>query len=189
MQYSDVKKLDIRRLRKPESLRFCVIDFETNGLWGADTEVIEFAAVKVANGELLTNVSALCAPSKPLSPFITRLTGIRDGMVIGKPRFEQYLDSLLEYIGDDIVVAHNAPFDIGILLDYCALAGIDFCPTALCTLTSARRVFPDFPNHKLATLAELFSLNDGRNHRALSDTMATARLLLLMLEYLKTGAF
>lgn len=189
MRYADMKHVNIARVAAPERERFCVIDFETNGLWGNDCEVIEFAAVKIANGEMTTQITALCEPSAPLSPFITKLTGIKSGMVIGKPRFEQYLQSFVDYIGDDIIVAHNAPFDLGILTMYCERARVEFNPRVLCTLASARGLFPDFPNHRLQTLDELFSLNDDRAHRALADTKATARLLLLMFEYIKTGAF
>lgn len=187
-EYRDLTRLDIRRIKDYENRRFCVIDFETNGRMGEDVEVIEFAAVKVAAGELQTQVASLCAASAPLDPFITRLTGIRDRQLIGKPPFESFVEPLLSYIGDDILVAHNAPFDVPILLRYCARLGIDYRPNVLCTLTASRRLFPDFPSHKLATLGELFSLYDGRAHRALADTLATARLLLVMFEYMRTGS-
>lgn len=187
--YRDLEKLDVRRIREPESESFCVIDFETNGEWGDAVEVIEFAAVKVGRGEIQTNVASLCGASAPLSRFITNLTGITTEMVLDKPRFEEFLEPLLSYIGDDIVVAHNAPFDLGILLGYCARAGLDYRPRALCTVANSRRLFPDFPDHKLSTLGEIMGLFDGRAHRALADSLATARLLLKMFEYVKTGAF
>ena len=184
VNYRDLQRLDIRNIDDYRSRRFCVIDFETNGRVGEQLEVIEFAAVKVVDGRLDTHVSSLCAASGPLDPFITRLTGIRDRQLIGKPRFEQFIEPLISYIGQDIIVAHNAPFDVPILLQYCRTAGIDYRPDVLCTLTSSRRLFPDLPSHKLAYLGEAFSLYDGRAHRALADTLATARLLLVMFEYL-----
>ena len=187
--YRDLEKLDVRRMRSPRSETFCVIDFETNGGYGNDCEVIEFAAVKVQNGELQTNVASLCAPSAPLSRFITDLTGITTAMTAGYPRFEEFLEPFLSYIGDSIVVAHNAPFDVGILLGYCARAGIAYRPRVLCTLANSRRLFPDFPNHRLSTLGEIMGLFDGRAHRALADSLATARLLMKMFEYVETGTF
>ena len=186
--YRDLVRLDIRTIKDYEKHRFTVLDFETNGLMGSACEVIEFAAVKVAGGRLTTQVSSLCAASAPLSPFITKLTGIKDRQLIGKPSFDDFVEPLVEYIGDDILVAHNAPFDVPILLQYCRRNGVGYSPAVLCTLASARRLFPDFPNHKLSTLGELFGLYDGRAHRALADTLATARLLLVMFEYLRTGS-
>ena len=185
--YRDLQRLDIRQISDYESRNFCVIDFETNGKMGSDLEVIEFAAAKVSGGELSTHVASLCAASAPLDPFIVRLTGIRDRQLVGKPPFSEFVAPLVSYIGDDILVAHNAPFDVSILLQYCYCAGIDYRPDVLCTLTSSRRLFPDFPSHKLAYLGEAFSLYDGRAHRALADTFATARLLLVMFEYMRSG--
>ncbi len=179
--YSSLERLDVRRLPDAGSLRFTVIDFETNGAFGSETEVIEFAAVKVAFGELRSEVSSLCGASAPLPLSITRLTGISDRMLIGKPRFEEFLDFFLGYIGDDILVAHNAPFDVPILLSYCARAGIDFRPMVLCTLANSRRVYPGLPSYSLGALGERFGLFDGRAHRALADSRAAARLLLRML--------
>ncbi len=187
--YSDLTKLRVEDIRDPENLRFTVIDFETNGKWNDAVEVIEFAAVKVAGGEIDSNLASLCRASDPLSGFITNLTGITDSMIWDKPAFGEFLEGFLSYIGDDIVVAHNAPFDVGILLGYCRKAGIRYRPQVLDTVTNSRRLFPDFPNHKLGTLGEIMGLFDGDAHRALADSLATARLLLKMFEYCKTGTF
>ncbi len=189
ISYRELEKLDARRLKNWRDEKFCVIDFETNGGYGSDCEVIEFAAVKVERGELTTNVASLCAPSAPLSRFITDLTGISTEMTTGYPPFENFLRGFVDYIGDAIIVAHNAPFDVGILLGYCARAGIDLRPRVLCTLQNSRRLFPDFPNHKLGTLGEIMDLFDGRAHRALADSLATARLLLKMFEFVEFGTF
>ena len=185
MRYSELERLDIRRITAPEEERFCVIDFETNGMVGAGCEVIEFAAVKVEHMELTYQVSEFCSASAPLSPFIKRLTGIKDGMILGKPKFETFVPLLIDFARDCVLVAHNAPFDVGILLGYCDRLGIEFMPRVICTLTSSRRLFPDFPSHRLEVLSELFAIKSGRSHRALDDTLATARLLILMFEYLK----
>lgn len=187
--YSDLVKLRVEDIREPEHERFTVIDFETNGKWNDEVEVIEFAAVKVEYGELGTNLASLCRASEPLSGFIVNLTGINDAMIYDKPPFEEFLEGFLSYTGDDIVVAHNASFDVGILLGYCKRAGIRYRPRVLDTVANSRRLFPDFPNHKLGTLGEIMDLFDGDAHRALADSLATARLLLKMFEYRKTGTF
>ena len=187
--YRSLERLDVRKIAEPESERFTVIDFETNGKWGEACEVIEFAAVKVSGGELQTNLASLCSASAPLPWSITQLTGINDSMIAGMPPFEEFLEPLLSYIGDDVIVAHNAPFDVGILLSYCARAGIDFKPRVLCTVANSRRLFPEFPNHQLGTLGEIMDLFDGQAQRALADSLATARLLIKMFEYVRTGTF
>jgi DNA polymerase III epsilon subunit-like protein len=100
------------------------------------------------------------------------------------PAFEELLPFLLQFIGTDVIAAHNAPFDLGFLLKYCEGMGIEYSPRALCTLAISRRLYPDLPDHRLGTVAEFLGVSEGCYHRALGDAMATARMLSKMIEYM-----
>ncbi|MCL2084657.1 MAG: 3'-5' exonuclease [Oscillospiraceae bacterium] len=162
--------------------RYCVIDFETTGLSPAGSEIIEFAAVRVEYGEPGLNLSSLCRPHGPISAQITAITGITWEMTAGYPHFEELLPLLLDFIGKDVVAAHNIGFDKGFLDAYCRRAGIEFAPPAVCTLALARRLLPELENHKLGTVAARLGIQNSSAHRALGDAMTTAKALIKLLE-------
>ncbi len=166
--------------------RYCVIDFETTGL-GPDTgEIVEFAAVRVQEGEIGLHIASLCRPRQGIPAAATAIHGITERMVRFARPFEEYIDTLLDFIGTDTVVAHNIPFDMGFLSAYCKRQQIDFAPKTLCTLQLARRLCPELPSRSLGALAKHFGLEGRGFHRALDDAMVTARLLLILLS--KDGA-
>ena len=162
--------------------RYCVIDFETTGLAPGDSEVIEFAAVRVEYGEPGLNLASLCRPNGPISAQITAITGITYEMTAGHPSFDELLPMFLDFVGDDTVVAHNIGFDKGFLDAYCRGAGIEFAPRTLCTLALARKYLPKLPNHKLGTVAAHLRIKNESAHRALGDAMTTAKVLVKLLE-------
>jgi DNA polymerase III epsilon subunit family exonuclease len=168
---------------------YCVIDFETTGLSPHGSDVIEYAAVRVeddgegglAVSEVFTD---LCAPKKAyISQKITQITGITPDMVAGKPPFEEHLQGLLDFIGDDTVVAHNIEFDMGFLRRYCRNAGLPVPVKTSCTIKLARR-YCRLPSYKLESVAKAMGVNDGGYHRALADAYTTARVLMELLEML-----
>ena len=163
-------------------MRYCVIDFETTGLDPERDEVVEFAAVRVEYGEPGLHIASLCKPSAPIPPEATRVHGITDRMVRFAAPFSDYLPALLDFIGPDTLVGHNLPFDFGFLSAYCARAGVAFAPPMLCTLQMARRMFPELPSRALAAVAAHLGVKNGIWHRALGDAMATARILIRMLQ-------
>lgn len=161
--------------------RYCVIDFETTGLDPAVDEVVEYAAVQVCDGEVGLHLASLCRPGGHIPAGATRVHGINDRMVRFAEPFAAHLPGLLDFIGEDIVVAHNIPFDMGFLLQYCKRAGLDWKPATLCTLQMARRLFPQLPSRALSEVARHLGVSEGAYHRALGDAMATARILVKML--------
>jgi DNA polymerase-3 subunit epsilon len=94
---------------------FVVVDLETTGGAPASCEITEIGAVKVRGGERLGEFQTLVDPGVPIPPFISVLTGISDSMVAGAPRLGAALTAFLEFAGDAVLVAHNAPFDVGFL--------------------------------------------------------------------------
>ncbi len=167
---------------------FCVVDLETTGGSAAGgSSITEIGAVKVRCGEVLGEFQTLVRPSEPIPPFISVLTGITNSMVADAPRIETTLPAFLEFARGCVLVAHNAPFDVGFLRHYCAATGIGWPRfDVLDTAKLARRVITrdDAPDCKLSSLARLFHASTTPNHRALSDARATVDVLHGLLERL-----
>src|SRR5664279_3363886 len=98
---------------------FVVVDLETTGGSPQSSAITEIGAVKTRGGEVLGEFQTLVDPGGPIPPFIVALTGITDAMLIAAPRIEQVLPAFLEFLGDAVLVAHNAPFDVGFLKAAC----------------------------------------------------------------------
>ena len=149
---------------------FVVVDLETTGGTPADCAITEIGAVKVRGGEVLGEFQTLVDPGGPVPPFIQVLTGITTTMLIGAPPIEEVLPSFLEFSRGAVLVAHNAPFDIGFLKAAAARTGHAWPGNqVLDTVRLARRVVTrdEAPNHKLSSLANLFHATVTPNHRAL----------------------
>lgn len=120
---------------------FVVVDLETTGGAPDGGGITEIGAVKVRGGEHLGELATLVNPGQPIPPFITVLTGITQAMLVPAPPIEQVLPSFLEFIADAVLVAHNAPYDVGFLKAACAKHGHRWPnPRVLDTAALARRV-------------------------------------------------
>ena len=162
-------------------MRYCVIDFETTGLSPTMDEVVEFAAVRVADGEIGLHLSSLCKPSGAIPSSAVRVHGITDRMVRFADPFSAHLPSLLDFIGEDTLVGHNLSFDMGFLRAACEKACLSIQPQCLCTLQMARSMYPHLPSRALGELAAFLGVKNDNCHRALGDAMTTAKILLHML--------
>jgi DNA polymerase III subunit epsilon len=160
---------------------FVVLDLETTGGPAGDgAGITEVGAVKTRGGEQLGELATLVNPGGPVPPFITVLTGITTAMVAEAPPIEQVLPALLEFLGDAVLVAHNAPYDTGFLKAACTVHGYPWPrPVVVDTAALARRVLinEEVPNRKLATLARYFRSSVQPTHRALDDARATVEVL------------
>ncbi len=167
---------------------FVVVDLETTGGSPATSSITEVGAVKVRGGEVLGEFQTLVDPGTPIPPFIAVLTGITDAMVAGARRIDAVLPAFLEFLGADaVLVAHNAPFDVGFLRAACAASGRDWPgPVVVDTARLARALVSrdEAPDCKLGTLARVFRAGTTPDHRALSDARATVDVLHGMLERL-----
>ncbi|HWV77453.1 MAG TPA: DEDD exonuclease domain-containing protein [Isoptericola sp.] len=166
---------------------FVVVDLETTGGRAADGGITEIGAVKVRGGEVLGELQSLVNPGHPVPAFVARLTGITTSMVATAPPVELVLPSFLEFARDAVLVAHNAPFDVGFLRAACDRLGYDWPGFRVVdTVPLARRVVTrdEAPNHKLSTLAALFRARVTPEHRALADARATVDVLHALLERL-----
>jgi len=174
--------------RALRDIPFCVVDLETTGgSAAAGAQITEVGAVKVRGGELLGEFQSLVNPTTPIPAFIAVLTGITDQMVVGSPRIDTVLPAFLEFARGCVLVAHNAPFDVGFLRHAAGTMSLAW-PTfeVVDTATLARRVVTrdEAPNCKLATLARVFRARTQPTHRALDDAKATVDVLHGMIERL-----
>jgi len=159
---------------------FVVVDLETTGGSPQSCGITEVGAVKVRGGEVIGEFQSLVNPGEPIPPFIAVLTGITDSLVAGSPRIDAVLPSFLEFARGSVLVAHNAPFDVGFLraaterldLEWPRFDVVDTARLARRTLTR-----DEAPNCKLATLARLFRTTTEPTHRALDDARATVDVL------------
>ena len=158
-------------------LEFAVIDLETTGWSPGVAAITEIAAVRVRGGRRQGEFASLVNPGVPVPPGIEDLTGISDWMLAAAPRLPAVLPGLLDFADGCVLVAHNAPFDVGFLRAACAECGLAWPHfTVLDTVMLARQLMdPDeVPDCKLGTLAGFFRARTAPSHRALADARATA---------------
>lgn len=174
--------------RPLRDLTFTVVDLETTGgSAAAGSMITEIGAVKVRAGEVLGEFQTLVNPCAEIPPFIAVLTGISNSMVADAPRIESALPAFLEFAADSVLVAHNAPFDVGFLRHFATQQGRVWPGfEVLDTAKLARRVITrdESPNCKLSSLAQVFHASTTPNHRALADARATVDVLHGLMERL-----
>jgi DNA polymerase-3 subunit epsilon len=159
---------------------FVVVDLETTGGSPDGRGITEIGAVKVCGGERLGELSTLVNPGSRIPAFVTVLTGITEAMVAPAPSIEVVLPSFLEFLGTGVLVAHNAPYDVGFLKAACAQFGYRWPnPRVLDTVALARQTLhrDEVANRRLGTLAAYFHTPNQPNHRALADARATVDVL------------
>lgn len=163
-----------------DSQRYAVIDFETTGLSPAHgARPTEIAVVMVRGGEIVDRFQSLMNPGVPIPYDIQAFTGITDAMVRRAPSVRSVMAEAVRFVGRDPIVAHNASFDRKFWESEAAALPDSGSSSFLCSLLLARRLFPNAPNHKLATLVSALRLpSDGRFHRALADAECTAHLFI-----------
>lgn len=179
-------QLSFAELGTPLSaVTFVVLDLETTGGSPHTDAITEVGAVKVRGGEVVGEFATLVDPGVAVPPQIVSLTGITTAMVADAPRVDAVLPGLLEFCSGAVVVAHNAPFDVGHLRAACRRHGTPWPkPAVVCTARLARRVLTrdEAPSCRLSALATLFRATTAPIHRALADARATVDVLHGLLE-------
>ena len=162
---------------------FVVFDLETTGAKAPPCRITEIGAYKVKNGRIEGEFHTLVNPETNIPPFITSLTGISDAMVAEAPKFPDVAARFLDFIGDAVLVAHNAQFDMRFLNHEIGRVYEEYrvANPCLCTVQLSRKLLPDILNHKLKTVAEHYSISLINHHRAGDDARATAQIFLNLL--------
>lgn len=172
---------------KGESLDDCfvVFDIETTGFNKNDDSIIEIGAVKVEGGEITGEYSTFVDPKRSIPTKITELTGIKDEDVSGAPLIKEALIEFLDFVGDAILVAHNASFDVGFIKNKAGKIDVDINHTVLDTLELARALFPQLSRHRLNNIAKHLGVSLENHHRAVDDAMATAEIFVKCIDLLR----
>ena len=156
---------------------YVVFDLETTGFSSKNDKIIEIGAVKIQNGVIIDNFSEFVNPRRPIPYNITELTGINDDMVRDAQAIEEILPRFIEFIGDSVVVAHNAGFDCSFISKNCNDLGLAFTPTVVDTVPLCRFLYPELKSVKLNLVAKYLGVKLESHHRAVDDAKATADIL------------
>lgn len=164
---------------------FIVFDIETTGLSYKHDKITEIGAIKVKNGEIIDEFSALINPKVKIPKKIIELTGITDEMVSDKPTINTILPSFMDFVGDNPLVAHNASFDISFIKENCKKFNMKFSNTIIDTLSLSKLLIPKLKRYKLNHLAKHFNIELKNHHRAVDDAKATAEIFINLLSILR----
>lgn len=157
---------------------FICFDIETTGLSAARDKITEIGAVKVENGVITDTFSTFANPEMPIPQKITQLTGITDDMVKDAPSQSEAVGAFLEFAGDNVLVAHNAPFDTSFIAKACEDMGREYNYTSIDTVAISRAILTDIKNCKLDTVAKFLRLGDFNHHRATDDAEMLAKIFI-----------
>lgn len=168
----------------PFSGTFICFDIETTGLSAARDKITEIGAVKVENGIITDRFSTFANPEMPIPQKITQLTGITDEMVKDAPSQSEAVSAFLEFAGDNVLVAHNAPFDTSFIAKACEDMGREYNYTSIDTVAISRAILTDIKNCKLDTVAKFLRLGEFNHHRATDDAEMLAKIFISLCQRL-----
>jgi len=169
-------------------MRFIAFDLETTGTVPGVDAIVEIGAIRFVDGQIDSLFCTLVDPEKLIPPGATAVNGITNDMVKGQPKIESVLPSFAEFCGDDLMVAHNAPFDCQFLVsavkkhELPAPKGV-----VLDSLPIARKVLPGLPNYKLGTLVQHLKIPNQNFHRAEADATYLGHLFQLLVKRISIG--
>ena len=163
---------------------FVAFDLETTGLSSENDTIIEIGAVLFSGGKEQKRFQTFVDPKRKLSPEIVSLTGITDEMLIGAPEIEEVLPQFMEFVGDNVVVAHNAKFDTGFIRAACRKQGIAYNLTAVDTLSLSQQLMPQLSRFKLDFVAKALKLPNFNHHRAVDDSNICGQIMVKFMHML-----
>lgn len=153
---------------------YTVIDIETTGLSPQWDDIIELGAIRYRDGKEVARFQTLVNYPDELDPFITDLTGITDDMLKDAPPLCDVLQDYYDFIGDDVVIGHNVSFDINFIYDACErYLNSPFTNDHINTVRIARKVLPDLPNRRLASICSALDISSEGAHRTITDCSLT----------------
>ncbi len=164
---------------------YCVLDLETTGLSFRTEKITEVGIMKIKNGEVIDSFETFVNPEKPIPYKVVEVTKITDDMVKDAPKIDEVFPKILEFVGDSVLVAHNADFDIGFLKHNAAELGYKLENTYLDTLRLAKDLFPNYKKYKLGIIADNLGIKVEVAHRALDDVDTTVKVFNVMTKMLK----
>lgn len=175
---------DIATNDKGQNFRqdFVVFDIETTGFSPVENRIIEIGAVKVCGGKITERFSTFVNPEVPIPFEIEKLTGINDSAVLNAEKIETVLPQFLTFCEGCMLVAHNAGFDMGFIMENCDRLGIPHDFTYVDTVGMARVMIPSLSRHTLDTVAKALGVSLLNHHRAVDDAEATAEIFVRLID-------
>ncbi len=164
---------------------YCVLDLETTGLSFRTEKITEVGIIKIRNGEIVDEFECFVNPQKPIPQEVVEVTHITDDMVKDAETIDKVIPKIIDFIGDSVLVAHNADFDIGFLKHNFAEYGYELENTYIDTLRLAKVLFPEMKKYKLGLIAEKLEIKVDVAHRALDDVKTLVQVFNIMIEKLK----
>ena len=156
---------------------YVLLDLETTGATPTQDRITEIGLIRYENGIEVGRWTTLINPEVSISPFIQRLTGITQGMVKNAPTFFEVRNTLLDWLDNAVLCAHNVRFDYGFLKNEFKRIGITFQKKLLCTVKLSRKLYPQHKGHGLDAIIERFKLVCENRHRAMGDTEMMAAFI------------
>ncbi|NLB42049.1 MAG: PolC-type DNA polymerase III [Clostridiales bacterium] len=164
---------------------YVVLDIETTGLDSVKNEIIEIGAVKIKGREVIDSFQSFVKPERPVPVNITELTGINQDMVSDAPSIQTVLPDFLAFCGDAVLVAHNAPFDLGFIREKARHLGLKINQPIVDTLSLSRELLSGLKRFKLNLVAAHLGIQLKNHHRANDDAEATGGIMLKLFEMLE----
>ncbi len=156
---------------------FVALDFETTGLYPERDSIIEFGAVRFKGRELFGTFEALVTPATEYGAEAMAISGISAEMLVGKPAIDAVMPDFLSFLSDAVLVAHNAPFDVGFLRATCQRLAIPALANRIVdTQVLAKKALPRQKSYSLQNLAGALGIESGNAHRALDDAQTCMKL-------------
>ncbi len=156
---------------------YVAFDLETTGLSSRNDQIIEIGAVLMQNGQELDRFQTFVDPGVKLQKETVELTGITDSMLRGAPKLEEIFPKFLEFVGDHVLVAHNADFDTGFIRAACEKLGYPYKFTSADTLVLSQNLMPHLSRFKLDVVANALSLPEFNHHRAADDAVTCGLIM------------
>jgi DNA polymerase-3 subunit epsilon len=156
--------------------RFAIVDIETTGSWSASTGITEIAILVHDTMKVIDSFQTLINPGTPVLPFVTKLTGITNEMLIDAPAFEEVAKKIWEMTDDCVFVAHSVNFDYSFIHRAFKNLGADFRRKKLCTVRLSRKIFPGYNSYSLGNICSSLGIEFKDRHRAMGDAEATVKL-------------
>ena len=161
---------------------YAILDIETTGGQFNEEGITEIAIYKFDGHEVVDQFISLVNPEIPIQPFVVKLTGINNAMLISAPKFYEVAKRIIEITTDCVIVAHNAAFDYRILRTEFRRLGYNYEARTLCTVELSKKLLPEQPSHSLGKLVRALGIPMADRHRASGDALATIKLFKILLE-------
>ncbi len=181
----DLEKIVVGDNERSFAESFVVFDLETTGLSPINDRIIEIGAVKIKDGQVVDHFSTFVNPDTPISFKIEKITGINDDMVLDAPKIEAVFEKFMDFCSGCVLVAHNAPFDTGFIMENSKRLKMPFLFSSVDTLGISRLLYPKNGKHTLDAIAKIMGVSLINHHRAVDDANATAQIFIKMIPILK----